>query len=270
MRTTEPRLRGMHSYRYVALALVALPLVGVRAQGGSMTQQPAYPESAVRAAVPFEAGERLTYEIRYGPFKVGSGHMEVLGTEDVRGREAWRTRFTVKGGVPGFRVNDRLESWFDTRTLESLRFIQDLEEGKRDRERKFEIFPERGTFREGDEAEAPSVEDPLDDAAFLYFVRTMPLEVGKTYELNRYFRPDRNPVRLKVLRRETVEVPAGKFETIVVEPVIKSKGIFSEKGHAELWLTDDSRRLMVQMKTHMSIGSLTLQLKSHQPGVPQN
>jgi len=34
------------------------------------------------------------------------------------------------------------------------------------------------------------VTDPLDDAAFLYWIRTVPLEVGKKrYEYRRYFRP---------------------------------------------------------------------------------
>ncbi|MEO5568054.1 MAG: DUF3108 domain-containing protein, partial [Gemmatimonadaceae bacterium] len=99
----------------------------------------------------------------------------------------------------------------------------------------------------------------------LYFIRTVPLVVGETYEFNRYFRPDRNPVRIKVLRKERIEVPAGKFETIVVQPIIKTKGIFSENGHAEVWLADDSTRIMLQMKSRLSFGSLNLYLKSYKP-----
>ena len=37
-------------------------------------------------------------------------------------------------------------------------------------------------------------------------------EVG-SYEFNRYFKPDRNPVRLTVLRKERIKVPAGEFGT---------------------------------------------------------
>ena len=219
--------------------------------------------------VPFDTGERLTFDVRFGGIKVGSGRMEVVGTQDVRGREAWHTRFTVKGGIPFYRVNDRMESWIDTRTFQSLRFVQDLEEGTRDKERSFEIYPEHATYSETGEterAQVASVDNPLDDAAFMYFVRTIPLEVGKTYEFNRYFRPDRNPVLIRVLRKESVTVPAGTFQTVVIQPVIKSKGIFSEKGHAEMWLTDDSRRLLVQMKTDLSIGSLNLYLRGYVPG----
>ena len=220
-----------------------------------------------RMPVPFDTGEKLTYDVRFGGIKVGTGRMEVVGTQDIRGREAWHTRFTVKGGIPFYKVNDRLESWIDTRTFESLRFVQDLEEGTRDKLRSYEIYPEHSTYSEKGEVEhAPSVEDPLDDAAFLYFVRTIPLEVGKTYEFNRYFRPDRNPVKIRVVRKETIKVPAGTYQTVVIQPVIKSKGIFSEKGHAEMWLTDDSRRLLVQMKSDLSIGSLNLYLRGYVPG----
>ncbi|HEU4989874.1 MAG TPA: DUF3108 domain-containing protein, partial [Gemmatimonadaceae bacterium] len=103
------------------------------------------------------------------------------------------------------------------------------------------------------------------EAAFLYYIRTLPLRVGLDTTFSDYFRADRNPVRLRVLRREHIHVPAGEFDAIVVQPIIKSKGIFSENGRAEVWLSDDDRRIMLQMKSKLSIGSLNLYLKSYQP-----
>ena len=111
--------------------------------------------------------------------------------------------------------------------------------------------------------EKPSVTNPLDDGSFLYFIRTVPLEVGKTYEFDRYFRPDRNPVKITVLRKERIKVPAGTFDAIVIRPSIKSKGIFSENGQAEVWLSDDERHIMLQLKSKLSFGSLSLYLKSY-------
>ncbi len=256
--------------RWFALVLVLMtsPVSAGRAWAQGIGAIPvSWPTLRPRMAVPFDTGEKLTYDVRFGAIKVGTGRMEVVGMQDVRGREAWHTRFTVKGGIPFYKVNDRIESWIDTRTFESLQFLQDLQEGRRDKERFYEIYPDLGTYSEKGEVEhAPSVADPLDDAAFMYFVRTIPLEVGQTYEFNRYFRPDRNPVQIRVLRKETIKVPAGSYQTIVIQPIIKSKGIFSEKGHAEMWLTDDSRRLLVQMKTDLSIGSLNLYLRGYVPG----
>jgi hypothetical protein len=214
-------------------------------------------------SVPFEVGERLTYDAYFGPLRAGEGSMEVVAREGVRGREAWHVRFHVEGGVPFYKVNDVLESWIDVRCFHSLRFVQDFEQGGSNRERSYEIFPERGVYVADTLAEQPTVPDPLDDGAFFYFVRTLDLEVGKTYTFHRYFRPDRNPVVIKVLRRERLRVPAGSFNAIVIQPIIKSRGIFAEGGEAEIWLSDDPNRMMLQMKTRLPIGSLNLVLTSY-------
>ena len=210
---------------------------------------------------PFVVDERLTYEVRFGPVAVGTATMHVLGIEEVRGIPAYHTRFEVRGGNRLYRVQDRYESWFDTRTLASLRYMQDIHEGSYERRSVFEIYPsERRYVEEGKEPQR-TVEHPLDEGSFLYWLRTIPLEVGRTYSFDRYFRPDRNPVRIEVLRRERIQVPAGTFDAIVVRPVIKTRGIFSEGGRAEIWFADDSTRRMLQMKSRLSFGSLNLYLK---------
>jgi hypothetical protein len=242
----------------VILAALAIPAWGVIAQDGVI-------HTTTRAVVPFGIGERADYSVKYGPFSVGGGVMEVVGVDTIRGRETWHTLFRVRGGVIGFRVDDRMESWIDTETLASLRHRQELDEGPNERERQFEIFPDQGTYVENGRDPVPTVPLPLDDGSFLYFLRTIPLEIGKEYSFDRYFRPDRNPVRIQVLRRETIRVPAGTFETVVIRPIIKARGVFSENGRAEVWLTDDSRRVMVQLKSHMRLGSLSLYLKSFRP-----
>ena len=247
------------------LALFVAPSFAL-AQDSTVAQPPA-PVAAIQArvAVPFGYGERADYSVKYGPFGVGRASTEVFRLDTIRGRESWHILFHVRGGIPGFRVDDRMESWMDTGTLASLRFRQDMNEGSHERERVFEIYPDSGVYREDEKEPQPTVTLPLDDGSFLFFVRTIPLEVGSEYSFNRYFRPDRNPVRIQVLRKEKIRVPAGEFETVVIRPIIKARGVFSEGGRAEVWLTDDSRRLMVQMKTHMKLGSLSLYLRSYTP-----
>ena len=205
--------------------------------------------------------------MKFGFLSVGSAVLEVLGLDAVRGTPAVHVTFTVKGGVRVYRVNDRYESWFDPATYATLRAVQNIDEGSYDRERDFEFFPDRKTFKENDKPEAPTVADPLDEASFLFFLRSIPLEVGQTYEFARYFRQDKNPVRVVVVRKEAVKVPAGQFNTVVVRPVIKTTGIFGEGGRAEVWFTDDSTRTLVQLKSQLKFGSLNLYLRNRRPGV---
>jgi Protein of unknown function (DUF3108) len=235
------------------------------------TSTPAASGSRARPAapvtsVPFSVGERLGYDVKFGIIHVGSGTMEVAGVDTMRGRDVWHTVFRIKGGTVFYHVDDVLESWFERGTLASLRFDQHLNEGGKKRDRNYVMYPERSVFVLNDKPEQPSVPDPLDDGSFLYFVRSLPLVVGETYTFNRYFNPKANPVIIKVLRRERVQVPAGKFNAIVVQPIIKTSGIFSDRGEAQIWFSDDSAHMVLQMKSKLSFGSLNLYLKSIQPG----
>lgn len=215
------------------------------------------------ASVPFDLGERLVYGVRVGPLGRGSAVMR-LNLDTVRGREVYHSHFKIDGSLLFFRVDDLYESWFDPRTFVSMRYRQKIDQGSYERNRTYEIFADRGTYLEPDKREVPTVEKPLDDGAFLYFLRTIPLEVGKTYTFNRYFKPDRNPVRVAVVRRERIRVPAGEFDAVVLQPKIKAKGIFAENANAEVWVQDGGDRLVLQMKTHLPFGAVTFQLRSRE------
>jgi len=226
-------------------------------------------DSSALARVPFGVGERLEYQVKFGRLPVGSGAMEVLPMDTVRGRDAWHTMFDIRGGIPFYRVHDRYEAWFDTHSLASLRYRQDIDEGSYEPKRHYEIFPDRREYieiKKDGTREPPqeSVEHPLDEASFVYFLRTIPLHDGMDTSFNDYFKARANPVRIKVLRRDTIEVPAGRFAAIVVQPIFESK-LFSEGGHAEIWLSDDENRIVLQMKSKVSFGSLSLYLKSYRP-----
>jgi hypothetical protein len=215
------------------------------------------------APVPFGPGEVANYQVRMGAFNVGRGHMTVQGVEWVRGHMTYRVSMGVSGGRLGLRVNNLYQSWIDVRTLASRRFIQDQHEIRTQRYRQYELYPEEGRFERSDGLDGGDMETnlPLDDISFVYFARTLPLEVGDTYTLYQYFRPDRNPVILEVLRREEVTVPAGTFQTIVVRPTIRTSGLFGEGGEAEVYFTDDDRRIMVMMRARMPVlRSITLHL----------
>jgi hypothetical protein len=222
---------------------------------------PAIAAAPAPPSPPWAVGEFLEYTLKYGFASVGSGRMQVVSRDSIRGRDTWRLKFDFSGGTLFFRVNDSFESWLDAQTHSTLQFEQRISEPGYKRTRTYRMFPERGTFQLNTEPERPSVELPLDDAAFFFFIRTIPLEVGKSYDFHRYFDPKANPVTIRVLRREPLEVPAGKFNAIVIQPMIKTNGIFSEGGHAELWLSDDDRRILLQMKSRLSFGSLSLYLR---------
>ncbi len=214
-------------------------------------------------AVPFPVGERLVYGARYGPFSVGTATMQVAGIDTIRGVETVHFVFLIDGGALWYHIHQNLESWVGRHDFRSRRFLNQTEEKGKSWERKFEIYPDSGIYREaGRDTTVPTVTDPLDDAAFLYWIRTVPLEIGKRYEFRRYFRPERNPVIVEVLKRERVGVAGKKWDAIVVRPRIPNGGgIFAEKADARMWLSDDSLRIMLALQSKFSFGQVTLKLK---------
>jgi hypothetical protein len=198
--------------------------------------------------------------------------MEVMPMDTVRGRDVWHTIFRVNGGLRFvYNVHDKYEDWTDVHTFSSLRYYQDIDEGGYDPKRRYEIFPEKREYLQlgKDTTSHASVARPLNDASFIYFLRTIPLRVGMDTSFSDFFMADRNPVRFKVLRRDTVEVGAGRFSALVIQPIFESK-LFAEGGHAEIWLSDDDNRIMLQMKSKLSFGSLNLYLKSYRPSPTTN
>jgi len=216
-------------------------------------------------AVPFPVGERLVYGARYGPFSVGTATMEVAGVDTIRAVEAVHFRFLIDGGALWYHIHQNLESWVGRRDFRSRRFLNQTEEKGKAWERKFEFYPASGMYREaGRDSAAPTVAEPLDDAAFLYWIRTVPLEIGKRYEYRRYFRPERNPVIVEVLKRDRVSVAGKKWNAIVIRPRIPNGGgIFAEKADARMWLSDEQPRIMLALQSNFSFGQVTLKLKEY-------
>lgn len=230
-----------------------------------------YPPDALAAPAPFGPGERLVYQVKVGIFSAGRGEMSIATLDTVRGNDAYRIDMTIRGGLLGARVNDAYNSWMDIRTLQSWRFIQDIHQVNYKSFRHFEMHPERRLWERQDNGESGPLASglPLDDIAFIYFLRTLPLEVGATYTFDRYFKAEGNPVTVRVLRRDRRKTDAGEFPTLVLQPTIQTRGLFAG-GKAEIHLTDDARRLPVYVKSDIPRfpGSLTLHLKEIHLGVP--
>jgi len=251
--------------RYSLLVLLLLwnPLNAVGQDG-----PPAAEKSVSPAVVPFGVGERLDYRVKFGPLRVGKAQMLVEAIESIAGHPTYHLYSVIEGSTPFYKLTDRQESWLDVYELASRRYVQDSKQGSYERYREYEFDLENRVLVHPDGATDSIPAQALDDCSFVYFVRSVALEVGETYEWNRYYRFDRNPVILQVLRREDVKVPAGEFATIVVRPIIKTGGLFSEGGKAEIYLTDDERRLPVKLVTKLKVGSVILELTDFSQGEP--
>lgn len=257
--------RGHLVAALVALAALASPALGV-APAAACPDHPA-----------LVVGERLDFEISWVGIPAGHATLAIEEKIDVGGRPALRLVSTAASNdvVDVFyKVRDRAESVIDCEGRHSLRFTLRAHEGRRRRERDytFDLIRREATFGEpGRKVQRFPLQEPVQDPlSSLYFVRTQPLEVGRSLLLRTFEGGRLWELEVEVLRRERVAVPAGRFDTIVVKPHLKFEGVFQQKGDVVVWLTDDPQRVPIRMQSKVKIGSVAAELTSHriQPGRP--
>ncbi len=254
----------------VLTALAPMAAVVPAGPTGALAAQTAR-VGAAPARVPFGPGERAEYTVSLGIFgNVGKGSMEVVGTENVRGHATYHLRFDLKGRVLVGSVDDTFQSWLDIEELFSRRFHKRQDEINYHTNRTYDFFPDRMEYvrQDGRETGELATAEPLDEVSFLYFVRTLDLAPGRTYTFNRYYKDSGNPVTLKVLRREMMKGTDGSdVPVVVVQPIIRTSGLFGEGGKAEVYFTDDWRRILVKMTSKVPIiGRLGLTLTGYTAG----
>lgn len=209
------------------------------------------------APYPFSVGETLRYDAKLGYFPVGEATVSVTRMDKARGAKSFVFTMAGQGGPPGWRVRYDMTSWVDAGRFNSLRFHRRLEQGGKVEEHGYVIIPDSARYREegvpGDWV-APS--NPLDELAFLYYLRAAQLEVGRTYSLARYFKTGYNPIEVSVAGRESIAMPGGATTPCLALRV-------STRGTTmRVWLTDDTRRLPAQLEIPLPFGSVTLTLVS--------
>jgi hypothetical protein len=219
--------------------------------------------TAVVAKVPWKIGEYFQFSIDWSGLNGGSALMQVQNMQTVDGHRVWRivTKAESNSFVSKFyKVRDRAESYIDADSLFTRRFEKHLREGsyKKDLSIRFDQAGGKAVYEGGKSFDVPArVHDVL--SAF-YYIRTRPLPEGATVSIPTHDNEKSYDMEVKVLRRERVEVPAGKFDCVVVEPLLKSEGIFKSKGQMLVWLSDDERRIPVQVKSKVPIGSISVSL----------
>jgi hypothetical protein len=104
-----------------------------------------------------------------------------------------------------------------------------------------------------------------DTLSALYYLRTREDFIADKPITMEVFYSDKSwPVEVRTVGREKVITPAGEFDTIKVRAY---KGLFMSEGDIFIWLTDDSRKIPVLIKSTVKIGSLVFTLKDMKPEI---
>ncbi len=214
---------------------------------------PAGPGEAGTGA--FQPGEKLTFSIQYGVIKAGTAEVEVStpggdGSWMLTSRARTNSFFDVF-----FKVRDRIDSWIDPETFESIRFEKRLREGKYKGDETVRFDRERRVAVYGDSTEVILPPGTRDVFASFFWLRNRKLPIGEEVSLTYHSSKKNWPTQVKVGPVEKVKVPAGEFLCIRIEPRLQSVGVFKQTGRLRIWVTADKRRIPVKLESKVTFGA---------------
>jgi uncharacterized protein DUF3108 len=206
-------------------------------------------------------GEKLRFAMSI--LGAAGGDLTLSATEtQLDGRPAWKFELSAISGEflsKIFIVRDYLASWVDPKTFRSLRFEKHTVEGKRVRDDLIEFdYEKKIAYRDG--KPIPIEANTFDSLSSIYYIRLLDLNRSDPISLTVVSR-HLFPLSVVVRGRETVTTPAGTFKTIRVEPQ-GPEGLIGKGKTLTLWLTDDERKMPVQIKSKLKVGTLTGKLKA--------
>jgi hypothetical protein len=244
--------------------LLALALSGAAILAIAQEPAPAVDPAANRVVgtPPFAAGEKLRYALAW--LSVGGGEMsiETTGPAPYRNRPAYTIRLDAASNSffsKFYVVRDTILSVVDAERFESMKFEKHTKEGRHQKDQ-VAIFDldKRETFWKGERVKLPG--HVVDTLSAVWYLRLLPLEVGKPIYLDAINNGKLYKLRVDVVAAETIKVPAGTYKTLRLEPKMEGGFFKAKDGKLQIWMTDDAQRIPVQIRTYLPLGHITAAL----------
>ena len=208
----------------------------------------------------FKVGEKFTFSIDYGPIQAGIATISVVDKINFKERECYHIVSEAFSSEPFsiiFKVEDRVESIIDAQGIFSWKIEKHIHEGRYHSD-KYYILDYINNI-------AYSVDDTVklsflvqDALSILFYLRTQKLEVGKSVIIQHFDNGKFYELEVKVLEKKKIKVKAGIFDTILVEPLMTSVGVFKRGGGIRVWVTNDEKKMPVKMSTKIYLGPIGL------------
>jgi hypothetical protein len=157
-------------------------------------------------------------------------------------------------------------TFIDVQSIAPLRFEQRIREGSYKRDFVATFDQARHIARTTDGKEFPIPPYVHDIMSAFYYFRTIDFrgrEIGDVIMLQNFYKDKTHDLAVRILGRQELEVAAGTFNTIVLEPMVREGGLFKSEGRIVVWLSDDELMIPVRINSKVVIGSIDVELREY-------
>lgn len=217
----------------------------------------------------FGFGENLEYSVGYKFITAGTGYFKIMPDPIYRnGRKCYDVRFQVKSLESLdwlYRVRDQYRTVLDVGGIFPWEFEQTIREGNYKRDSKA-FFDQANNVAKSNDKTFQIPDYVHDIVSAFYYARTMDIgsmRKDSVFYLKNFFDDTTYNLGVKIKGKQTIEVEAGTFRCVVIEPMIVEGGLFKSEGSVFVWLSDDDRKIPVKVATKIPIGFVEAKLTKY-------
>lgn len=215
----------------------------------------------------FSKGEKLEYLAHYGFIHAGRATIEVTkGAHYVNGNMC--TKVDGKGYSTGtfdffFKVRDSYVTYMNTETLQPYRFVRHVDEGGFVFDQEYNFDHEKNIVTT-EKKDTVSVPDGIQDIiSSYYYARSIDIDhykVGDILKFEAFVDGLIEPVRIKYIGKETINIKSGTYRCFKFQPVVIKGRIFDDDEDLVVYISDDKNKIPVLIEAKVIVGSVKLEL----------
>jgi len=165
-----------------------------------------------------------------------------------------------------YNVDDKISSQVEVAGFRPLRYEKRLREGRKKKDEliTFDWETKQATYYKGKgknqkkRRDIPITEGTQDPLSSLFFLRGLPLELGRECVMTVTTERKCWDVIIKPIKKTKMNLRnIGKFDVLVIEPIVEFEGLFVHESKLKIWL-DEETKIPLKMVADIPIGSITL------------
>ena len=219
--------------------------------------------SAFSDNFPFEVGERLEYIAKFNFIPAGKAFLNVVSIDTINNQPAFHVQYEARTGPIAdrlYKIRDYVDSWLDEKEFFTHKQTKNLRQGNyKFTSKTYIMYDDSIAIVNNDTI---SIQSRLyDPYSLFYYFRTLELIPGETMDLTVFDNKSLTEFQMIITEKESILVPAGRFNCISVRPFREGKILLKNEGDMTIWFSDDDHKIPIQIKLKIKYGTMVMKLK---------
>jgi hypothetical protein len=165
-----------------------------------------------------------------------------------------------------YKVRDKYETYIDTTTMQTLKFVRNVNEGgyKKYQNVTFNKTANTAVTNTGVFKVPACVQDVVSAVYYARNVDYSKLRPDDRVAFSMFLDDEVHNMYIRYMGKETIRTKYGKFRTIKIKPLLLKGTIFEGGENMIVWVTDDANHIPVRIESPIVVGKVKIDMMSHE------